>query len=207
MKYIYNLFLLTILGLGSFSCQDDETSDISQITYYANIELEGDSYLVLQAGDTYEEAGAIAIAGDETLEVSISGDVDTNTPGVYVVTYSAMNDDGYSSSKSRTILVTSEDISDVDLAGEYQGSGFGNQVATVTKLGEGYYFCNKGLASSNNVPIYFYHLGGDEIVVPGNSSNFGWVESASATLTADGFEWLLNVECCGQFGPIKYVKL
>src|SRR5690606_14554133 len=112
--YLSTIFLLA--GLLFWSCDKDETDNISRITYFANIEITGEEYLVLEVGDAYEEEGAIAKAGDETLEVETSGEVDTSTPGVYNVTYSAINEDGYAASKTRTVLVAAEDISEVDLS-------------------------------------------------------------------------------------------
>lgn len=210
-KSIFNYLAVLVLILGLSSCDKDETDNISRITYYANITVQGESYMVIQQGTTFDDPGATAEADGKSLDVKVSGTVDTSTPGVYMLTYSATNKDGYDASKSRTVLVTSEDISNVDLSGSYQGAGFGSDVVTVTKEAEGKYYCNKALASGNNLGVTFYHLGGNALVIPDQASPFGNVNTtsagASAMLTPGGFQWTIFVGCCGNFGPITFTKL
>lgn len=210
---IFKTMVVFISSLFVLSCEEEDTANVSEVTYYANITVEGPAFTSIVAGEEeFEDPGATAEAGGTTLEVEKSGSVDSGTPGVYTLTYTAVNDDGYSSSQTRTVLVTSENISDVDLSGSYEGTSatFGTSTATVTKLGNGYYRCDKALASSNNIPVEFFHLGGDDIIVPGTSTSFGLVnstaEDTNATLTENGFQWTLFVSCCGNFGPITFTK-
>jgi hypothetical protein len=108
--------------------------------------------------------------------------------------------------------VTSEDIGDVDLSGNYIGTGFSANPATmnVTKLANGWYSIPDVLSSGNGIRANFAHLGGDVIVIPDQVTGFGLVTTdapgASAALTPTGFKWTVFISCCGNFGPITFVK-
>ncbi|MGH1486824.1 MAG: immunoglobulin-like domain-containing protein, partial [Cellvibrionaceae bacterium] len=70
------------------------------------ITLNGANPLTLNQGDTYNEAGATAIDGvDGTVTVNISGAIDTNTVGVYSITYTATDSAGNTSTTTRTVNV------------------------------------------------------------------------------------------------------
>ncbi|NRB39924.1 MAG: BspA family leucine-rich repeat surface protein [Pseudomonadales bacterium] len=77
------------------------------------IKLNGESNTTLQAGDTYAEEGAIAIDGAEgQVTVTISGDVDTSTPGDYPITYTATDSEGNTSTVIRIITVSDPAVLD-----------------------------------------------------------------------------------------------
>lgn len=63
--------------------------------------------MIVDKGDTYEEPGYYAEMNGEdvTDQVVVVSDVDTSTSGVYTVTYTITNDDGFSSSTTRTVIV------------------------------------------------------------------------------------------------------
>lgn len=70
------------------------------------ITLKGAASISLMVGDVYAEPGATAVdevSGDVT--VTITGTVDVNTAGTYSRTYTAVDDAGNESSKTRTITV------------------------------------------------------------------------------------------------------
>ena len=71
------------------------------------ITLAGNSYLSIEVGETYEDAGATATDNvDGSVAVTTSGGVDTSTPGVYVLTYTAKDAAGNSAlPKTRVVLV------------------------------------------------------------------------------------------------------
>ena len=106
-----NILFTMFLALVAFtvtSCGDKESEGLSRITYYPTIELEGDSYLVWDKGTAYEEPGYISMMGndDVTDQVIVSGRVDTNTSGIYTLTYTtAKNEDGFGASATRTVVV------------------------------------------------------------------------------------------------------
>lgn len=70
------------------------------------IVLIGDSPLTLNQGDSYSEPGATATDNiDGSLPVSISGSVNTATPGDYTITYSATDSANNTSTITRTVTI------------------------------------------------------------------------------------------------------
>lgn len=95
------------------------TEDISRLTEYTVITLEGDQNVYLTVGDTYTEQGATTSTGDE---VKITGSVNTAQAGIYTIAYSATNVDGYDASSSRTVYVLPAGGTDVaGVEGSYTG--------------------------------------------------------------------------------------
>jgi hypothetical protein len=222
MKYIHKiLFALSIIIIVSCDRELESEGITEGLIRYPSITLnQGESVALVAGQDTYEELGATALLGadDITNQVQIEGAdaIDTSTPGVYPVNYSVTitNELGEESTVTQTryVLVTSEDVSDVDLSGDYLGTGFSAnpKVVTVTKLGNGWYSIPDVLSSSNGIAANFAHLGGDVLVIPNQGSPFGDVnttdDGASATLTDEGFIWTVSISCCGLFGPVDFVK-
>ena len=101
-----------VASLLLFNSCEKKSEGLTRITYYAVIELEGESTMVIDKGSTFTDPGFTATMNGEdvTDDVVVSGDVDTSTSGVYTITYSAVNADGFSSSVSRTVVVL--DLSD-----------------------------------------------------------------------------------------------
>ncbi len=122
MKKIFNyIAVLSMLSLGVFtSCDKDSTGGETWITYYANIEINGGETVYLELGEEYTDEGATVTENGEEIDYETSSDVDVNTVGVYTVSYSATNTDGYSSSSSRTVIVYDPN-SLTGLEGTYSG--------------------------------------------------------------------------------------
>ena len=84
------------------------------------ITLNGDSSITLTVGDTYEELGASSTdSTDGTVEVIISGEVNTNSIGTYTITYAATDAAGNSASVNRTVTVEEADA---------DGDGFADNI-------------------------------------------------------------------------------
>src|SRR6476661_5838426 len=107
------LFLLapTLLCL---ACNKDPEFDYpegkvgsSKIIYYPSISIKGERLILLEQGDSYTDSGAVATLNGENVEAVVTGSVDTNTPGVYELNYSASNPEGFSVSDFRTVVVIS----------------------------------------------------------------------------------------------------
>lgn len=118
-KIIYNLFLFCSLII-FVGCEGITTEDTSKITYYVNFELSGDNPLLVKVGDKFNDPGVIATEGDKdvTSNVKSSGSVNTNAIGVYYITYSAKNVDGFDASTTRTVAVYNPNIT-ADISGNY----------------------------------------------------------------------------------------
>ena len=97
-KIIYSLFVC--LSLVMVSC-DESTQDPSFITYYVDFEMKGDEIMTVELGTTYVEPGVIAKEQGKDITSTIvttgADKVDVSKAGVYFITYSATNIDGYSS--------------------------------------------------------------------------------------------------------------
>ena len=88
LKYIMKKIILTILFTFGFliSCESDSTSNVSKVTNYAQISLNGESLVILTQGDTYTEEGGTAMEGETEIDLNISGTVNTAIPNVYKIT-------------------------------------------------------------------------------------------------------------------------
>ncbi len=102
------------------------------------ITINGDNPMILNQHDSYTEAGAMASdAVDGTLNVTISGSVDTTTAGTYTITYSAQDSAGNSASHTRTITVKDTTKPTITLIGSNLqevrlGDNYNEQGATVS---------------------------------------------------------------------------
>lgn len=70
------------------------------------ITLNGNNPMYLVIGDTFTDPGSTAIdAIDGSIEVSSTGDVDTEKIGVYTITYTATDTTSHTATKTRTVYV------------------------------------------------------------------------------------------------------
>lgn len=115
-----------MLGMSLFSltsCNDskDELTD-SRLTYYVKLDMQGDAFVQVPIGSTYTDAGCTATMNgeDATSRIITTGldAIDTNTAGLYTVTYSAVNADGFPASVSRTVAVCDPTIT-TDISGTW----------------------------------------------------------------------------------------
>jgi len=174
--------LLIISSLAFIGCKKD-FGDASKITYLPNIELLGSENVFIVAGDTYVESGASADVNGTPIDYTISGTVDTTTPGVYVLSYLATNSDGFSASVERTVFVLDHAFvpGSAELTGTYKRSA-NNRQSIVTKLADGVYKMSDawGSASSGGqplpVPAYLFCTDGVNIIMPQVSTVFGRME-------------------------------
>ncbi len=102
-KYLY-IFLIIFSLFVQYGCEKELTSEgVSRTTTYATINLNGDNPIFLNVGEAYAEPGGTTETGDP---ITITGAVDSDTPGVYGVNYSATNVDGFENSVARTVYVS-----------------------------------------------------------------------------------------------------
>lgn len=119
--YLFGLLLCT-MALGLNSCSKDEQLTDTRVTYYVNMDLQGDEFTLVALGTPYVDAGCKAELNGEdyTPKVVAEGieDVDVNKVGFYDITYTAVNPDGYSASVSRTVAVYDPSVT-ASIAGTY----------------------------------------------------------------------------------------
>lgn len=128
-KYYINrhFFFLVILIAGvSFSCKKDkESENISKVTTFVKIDLTGGKVYSHTINTPYSEPGYKATDIDQgnkdvTSQVLVDGEVNPNEAGVYPITYTVKNSDGFTTEEVRQVVVfDNSSVSDVDLAGTY----------------------------------------------------------------------------------------
>lgn len=181
---------IAILAIALSSCQKSmiDTPNqvgISKVTYYANMALNGDQYMSIVKGSTFTDPGATATAEGQTLTVTTSGTVDVNTPGIYNITYSAVNKDGFPASVTRTVAVLPmAEQAGVDISGEYIYVG-SSYTSTVTKLAPGFYSTNNCWGGSS-IPAMFICADGKNIEIPQQTAGGYGLIAGSGTLTSSG---------------------
>lgn len=160
-KFKTHLILLFITGI-MISCNKDKESEGKySITYYPEIELIGDKIISVVQDNSYEELGVIATEQGAEIEYTVSGNVDVSTPGIYTISYSASNQDGFSKTETRTVFVISEEVVEgsASISGTYARAANG-RISTVTSLAPGVYSMSDGWGSAssggNPLPIACY---------------------------------------------------
>mgnify|MGYP002627197887 CR=1 FL=1 len=104
------------------SCQKIDHAVNQSVTYYPAITLAGGSTVAHQVGTPWRDPGVTALlqGTDITSQLIIDDQVDASTSGIYTVTYSYTNSDGFESNTVRTVVVYDvANASDVDIADNY----------------------------------------------------------------------------------------
>ncbi len=163
---IYKLFFAISLGL-LIGCSPEDPIE-SDITNYAVFQMNGQQYSFSQLGVDYVDPGVTATEDGNEIEVEVSGEVDVNTPGVYTITYSATNTDGYPATTTRYVAVGDEETAlNRDLSGLYTPAN------EVEKFADGYYQLQTIYGGGINIPAFMVDLGNGSLVVPPQSSDYG----------------------------------
>ncbi|WP_010422445.1 BT_2262 family domain-containing protein [Anaerophaga thermohalophila] len=163
----YLLFLVGIIMLLSSCEKSTSTEDISTITHFVTFELQEGDVVAIEKGEEYVEPGFIAMEGDNdvTSNVTVTGEVGENL-GVYELTYSAVNKDGYPSSVTRQVIVYDPASPQDDLTGDYaaevvrtEGDGtnprpFPNSSVSISRVAQGIFYV-EGLMGN------YYSIGSD----------------------------------------------
>lgn len=170
MKQILNISFLMLLTMFVISCEKDpETANLSRITFYPIITVPGEQWNTIKVGGSFTDPGATAKEGDTDITVTTSGTVDVNTPGVYTITYTAVNKDGYSATDYRYVGVISAAVEGTDMSGSYKRNAGALGVSTVTKISDNFYFADNigGIAVPDpSVGVFFYHYDTGKLGVP-----------------------------------------
>lgn len=188
------LVLFTALTLASCE-KDDETASVSFITTYPTINLNGEQWNAIMVGETFTDPGVEALEGETPIDASVAGAVDTSTPGVYVLTYTATNSDGFSTTARRYVGVISPEAAAIDLSGQYQRNAGALGVSTVTRIEPGLYQTNNigGIAAPGAATtVRFYHYEVDEIEAPPQDvqgSEFAAVEGT--VIPGQSYSWVV----------------
>ncbi|HMI08588.1 MAG TPA: immunoglobulin-like domain-containing protein [Flavobacterium sp.] len=114
MKKIFISLLLVTGGL-FVSCDKDESEGLSKTTIYPVITLSGDDPAFVPVGSTYVDPGAVGTVGGNEIELqtrfvgvyrgTVSETLDTNKSDFYNLEYTAENEDGFSATATRQVIV------------------------------------------------------------------------------------------------------
>ena len=189
--------LLTACAKKEVIKSSSSTVGISKITFFPTIETLGERLIILQEGDAYTDAGASAIVNGEEQEYSTNLTVDVNTPGIYDIVYSIENEDGFSVSDWRTVVVIGTDVSGNDFSGTYARyvAGVPNgQTSSWTKIGNGIYtVVNPGGATGVTATVVNYE--DDLVEVPKQITEAGEFYSVGGeyfpSLTPPEYHWAI----------------
>jgi hypothetical protein len=187
------IILFSLLVIAAFcSCNKDtfhNTADkvgISKVTHYVVLKLKGDAIMSVVAAGSFTDPGVDATENGATAQYTTSGTVDVNTPGLYILTYSAVNKDGFSSSISRTVVVIAgHENPGVDISGSYAYVGSSTYTSTVTKVAEGVYTTDNCWSGATVIPCIFVCLDGANITMPPQPTAYGEL-SGTGTLNGTG---------------------
>ena len=107
MKNIFKISIFLLAMVVITGCHKITTEGVTMITYYPTITVLGDSPAVVTVGTTYVDAGCkVELNGEDVSSIAnVSSNVNANALGIYSVTYSAINSDGFSASATRTVFV------------------------------------------------------------------------------------------------------
>ncbi len=191
MKKYIAFIAIALVAIVTASCNKDNfnyppgTVGISKITYFPVITVKGALYYPIAKGTAYTDPGVTATGGGASIPVVTTGTVNVNTPGVYTLTYTATNSDGFPATASRTVIVYSTDATATnnDFSGNYARTTNGS-IAAWTKIAPGVYtIFNPGGAPGTNLTVVAINPTGYTISIPSQIAGGAPTSSASETAT------------------------
>jgi len=124
-KIIYSIGILLVLFLFA-GCEKEDTLGLSKQTNYVVLTMAGDELMFVDKGAAFTDPGVTGTEAGEAAEVVVTGTVDTSTGGIYILTYTSINVDGYPASLVRYVVVIDKvAAATVDLAGQYERTYYG----------------------------------------------------------------------------------
>lgn len=131
MKKIIILALAVVML--ATSCEKIDHAVGQKVTYYPIITLQGDNPYITSVGGTYVDPGYTATLNGEDVSniVTLDSNVDMSEMGLYAVTYTATNEDGFSASAERTVIVANPGHIDTVYESfvQYSGRSYKNPLA------------------------------------------------------------------------------
>ncbi|HEY4326508.1 MAG TPA: DUF5011 domain-containing protein [Mucilaginibacter sp.] len=191
MKRYISYLIAVVFSMIMVSCNKDSFNyppgyvGISKITTYPIITVAGQQYMAVAVGGTFTDPGATAKAGSADVKVVTSGTVDAATVGVYLLTYTATNTDGFSATANRYVAIYSTDATaqNNDFSGDYARNTNGS-IAEWTKVAPGVYTVfNPGGAPGTNLTVFMFNQTGYKIFIPDQIAGGSPTSSTSESTT------------------------
>ncbi|MBL7746197.1 MAG: DUF5011 domain-containing protein [Chitinophagaceae bacterium] len=195
MKQINKLLIVFAIPLLFITgCKKETTADVSRSVKvsYPEIILNGEDLIIIPVGTTYTDAGAKLkddISGAITDIQPVSSTVNTAQPGLYLVTFRAVNANGFETTATRLVAVTSVS-SAVNRQGTYLRTATGVN-CYITKLAEGVYEIKNpgGFAGSPNTTVIMVETALNVYVCPPQPTDFGTMSVININFNATGVTW------------------
>lgn len=149
----------------------------SRVTFFAELVMSGSDVMSVVKGTTFTDPGITATEGEKTIPVVTTGTVNTGEVGLYQLTYTATNTDGFPATAHRTVIVIPEaEKPGTDISGEYSAIGGAPSNAVVTKVGAGIYYTTNcwGGGSLAVIPAYFICTDGATASIPLQDLGLGY---------------------------------
>lgn len=160
MKKIVLYISLICITAFFYSCESDDTENVSDITNYATFEFE--DLVVIPLGGTFTPEASATEDGN-ALEVRSSGSVNTDVVGIYDITYSATNSDGFDANVFQTVVVHDPDIIGANVSGAIQDKNRPARTGIISLVeGTTSIFFVTDFAFGGTFPMYF-QMNGDVI--------------------------------------------
>ncbi len=206
-KLVY--LMVFFFALSVSSCDDESTAGMTRITYYPTIELLGDASVILNLGESYADEGCYAeLNGEDVTDaVIVQSGINSSKVGIYSISYSAYNEDGFSASASRTVYVVDPTSVATLYFGETQTATrhFYDAPIYVTDNGDGTYLVDDILGgfqfhglNPGFEPTYDFHA---ETVIQINDDNtVSQVGDVGSWFFGDYYGIVVNLES-GTFDP------
>lgn len=186
MKKIFSMLAVATMAWGFTACETNNTEGLTRITYYPVFDILGENPKVVNIGEPYEDAGCAAkMAGEDvSADIKVKNNVDTDEMGIYKVTYSLVNADGFPASASRTVYVTNGDnFANLYFAETWYGSRhYTGLPVQITDNGDGTFLIDDLLGG--------FYWGGR---YPGYEPNYDFHAESIITLNPDNTIGLVEV--------------
>ncbi len=196
MKQITKLLILfAIPALFITGCKKETTADVSKSVKvsYPEIILNGEDLIIIPVGTTYTDAGAKLkddISGAITDIQPVSSTVNTAQPGLYLVTFSAVNANGFETTATRLVAVTSVTAGTINRQGTYLRTVTGIN-CFITKMAEGVYKLKNpgGAGVSPNTTVVMVETAPNVYICPPQPTDFGTMSVININFNATGVTW------------------
>jgi hypothetical protein len=200
---IIHFFSLALVLMVFGSCHkdniisNDKQVGISRITYFADLTLLGNQYMSVVKGQAFTDPGATATQSGKPLTVTVGGSVNTTAVGIYVLTYSAVNSDGFPASVTRTVaVIPAAETPGVDLTGTYYYIAVPATTSSITKLAPGFYSTTNCWSAATTIACLFICVDGINITMPAQPTPYGTL-NGTGTLIAGALTYSVSIPSQG----------
>lgn len=173
IKYIILGLMITFFS----SCnKEGDSYNLSTVTTFAVLDYE--PVVLVEVGGTYTPE-CTAEENGQDLPVNVDGTVDTSTPSVTNITFSAVNSDGYVGSGVQTVIVHNPNGSGTDVTGSIYDIGRPERTGEISLVAgtANMFFCTD-MGGGGVIPVYF-EMNGDDMNIVDQPWNYGTITGAT----------------------------